>query len=419
MEQAVVRENEKIADKALSFEQLLKYADDLVQLFEAEQEKREALESTNKKLQREITERRALEKKLVESEKKYRSLFEDSGDAIYIMTRDGRLVDANRSCIELFGYTKEEFGKMNVLEIHVDPSMPKLFQREMEQKGFIRDWEVKLCKKDGTIMDCLMTSTLHKGEDRSKRGYHVIVRDITDRKRLEEVLHYARKMEALSQMGGGIAHEIRNPLAIASSAAQFLMDDDIFVEFRRECARKIVSGINRASVIIENLLTFAQPLTELEMTEIDLTALLGETTRLIAGQSANQGVALISELGRDSLFVKGNASLLQQMFMNLFSNSLAAMPDGGLLRITADQNDRMALITVSDTGHGICDKDIGKVFDPFFSASPMSRGAGLGLAVSYSIVKHHWGNIELESSLGKGTTCTVRLPIVPADENPS
>ena len=212
-------------------------------------------------------------------------------------------------------------------------------------------------------------------------------------------------------MAGGIAHEIRNPLAVCSSAAQFIMEDDTSPEFRQECAQKIYTGIQRASMIIENLLRFARPSVKTDLKEIDLTFLLEETISLITNQAWIQKIELRSHLPAQPILISGMEGLLQQAFMNLLLNAIKSMPDGGVLDITLGRTNGEAGISISDTGHGIAVEDLDNIFDPFYTTAPAGQGSGLGLSICYSIIKQHFGTITVDSLQGQGSTFSVRLPI--------
>ncbi|MBI5250242.1 MAG: PAS domain S-box protein [Desulfomonile tiedjei] len=398
-------------DKALSTEQLLSYARDLAEVFQAERARREALEEANARLEEEISERIKVQNQLIESEDRYRTLFEDSRDAIYITDAQGRFIDMNRSFLELFDCTKADVLG-NTGQMFVSSEIWTEFVRELLENGSVKDHEMQLHNKNGAVMECLVTAALHRGKDGSILRCQGIVHDITAYKISQVLVQNATKMDALSNLAGGIAHEIRNPLAISSSAAQLLMDDNVPEAFRKDCAKKIVSGIQRASVIIENLLTFARPVTEFGITALDIVSLVRELEKSVAGHAKGQRVQLVFTFHPQPLFVNGNAALLTQALMNLFMNAFAAMKEtGGTLSTTVDRNGADALIVVSDTGHGILDEHIERVFDPFFSQSPWGNGAGLGLSISYSIVKLHSGDIRATSSPGKGSTFSVSIPL--------
>jgi signal transduction histidine kinase len=243
-------------------------------------------------------------------------------------------------------------------------------------------------------------------------GTVAVGRDLTERRKLEHQLRQSHKLAALGVMAGGIAHEIRNPLAVCSSAAQFLMEDDLPADFRTECARKIRAGIEKASDIIENLLRFARPSPQTEMCDLNLVEVLRETLTLIDNQAKVQKIRIHTGLPEYAVIIRGVPSLLQQVFLNLFLNAINAMPDGGNLDILLEQFDSEVLIRVSDTGVGIAEADLDKIFDPFHTCSSAAWGTGLGLSISYSILQRHLGSINAESQVGIGSTFTVRLPLL-------
>jgi PAS domain S-box-containing protein len=243
-------------------------------------------------------------------------------------------------------------------------------------------------------------------------GVVAVGRDLTERRKLESQLLQSQKLAALGVMAGGIAHEIRNPLAVCSSAAQFIMEHNITQEFRVECAEKIHSGIQRASMIIENLLRFARPSVKTDYKEVNLTDLLTETLSLVFNQARIQKIELRSQLSEGPIFINGLEGLLQQAFLNLLLNAIKAMPDGGILDITSIKADNEAWVKIIDNGHGIESGDLNNIFDPFYTTAPVGQGSGLGLSICYSIIKQHFGTITVDSEEGKGSAFTVKLPII-------
>jgi len=397
-------------DKALSLEQYLKYAADLAELYESELAKSKALEAANKKLQAEITERQRLELELIESEKKYRSLFENSRDPIVMTNRAGRVAHANDAFMELLGYTNEEITGESMLTVYADPAVRGIFRQEVETKGFLKDFEIQLLKKDGTKIDCIITASLRLSEEGRILGYQAILRDVTEQKRTEHLRQQAKRMEALSRLAGNIAHQIRNPLAISSSAAQLLMTHDLHPVFRAECAGKIVTGIRRAALIMENLLAYVRPLQESEMTAVEIVSLVHEAMSMVAHEATNQNVEISLAPDNEGLQVKGNAQLLVQTLINLLTISLSSQQAGGRAKISVTRRGLDAFITISSTGQGLQGTRTEEVLDPFFSDTTRITDLELALSVSQSIVAQHAGAINITDVAGKGTIFEVVLP---------
>lgn len=237
---------------------------------------------------------------------------------------------------------------------------------------------------------------------------------MTGAKHFEAQLHQSQRLAALGVMAGGIAHELRNPLTLCSSGAQFLLEDDVSPEFRKECAQQIKSGIERASLVIENLLRFARPHTdeaEAELEEVEIAAVVKAALDFVDNLAKLQRVHVLTDRLNGRLFVLGNEMLLQHVFINLFLNAIDAMPDGGSLAVSAGAAAGQVSVRVSDTGCGIPAEEVNRIFDPFFTRSRYKKGTGLGLSICYAIVKQHRGAIEVSSIEGHGSDFTVTLPL--------
>ena len=170
-----------------------------------------------------ITERKRAEEALRESEEQYRSLFDESRDAIYLTARDATLVEANQAFLDLFGFTREEARDMNILKVYREPADRARFQEKIERQGSLKDYEVKFQKKDGTKIDCLLTFTLRLDKDGNILGYQGIARDITGQKDLQKQLLQSQKMEAIGTLAGGIAHDFNNLLTVVQGFSELLI----------------------------------------------------------------------------------------------------------------------------------------------------------------------------------------------------
>jgi signal transduction histidine kinase len=272
------------------------------------------------------------------------------------------------------------------------------------------EWE--LLTKSGNKIPISWVFSSMKDERGTPVGVVAVGRDLSEHRKLEMQLLQSQKLASLGVMAGGIAHEIRNPLAVCSSAAQFLKNAEIQPGFRDECVSRILDGINKASSIIENLLRFARPSSSSEMTPIAIVDVIRDSLQLVSNQAKIGKIAITENLSGTPMAVYGNANLLQQMFVNLFLNAFNSMPEGGTLTVTVKPGEGGALISIEDSGCGISPEHLGKIFDPFFTLSPVGKGTGLGLSICYSIVKQHLGNIEVQSVEGECTIFTVYLPLL-------
>jgi diguanylate cyclase (GGDEF)-like protein/PAS domain S-box-containing protein len=183
-----------------------------------------------------VTELKQAEQALRDSEKRYRTLFQDTRDAINITTRDGQVLDANQSFLDLFGYAREDLAGLNAKELYIDPVDRRRFQAEIEQRGSVRDYEVRLRKKDGTEMDCLLTSTVRRAEDGRIVGYQGFIHDITERKQVEETIRRLAYYDAVTGLPNRTLFSDRLTVAVARARrngqrlAVMLLDLDHFKE---------------------------------------------------------------------------------------------------------------------------------------------------------------------------------------------
>ncbi len=226
-------------------------------------------------------------------------------------------------------------------------------------------------------------------------------------------LYRAERLAAAGQLAAGVAHEIRNPLTSIRSTIQYVLPSFEATDQKRVLLDELLSEVDRIDRIVNDLLSLTRP-TDFHPSEFDLVELLDHSLLLIGPQARKQGVDIHYTPHKAELKISGDAGQLKQVFLNVFLNSLQAMPKGGTLSVLARRNSaelsgqELIDIQVSDTGAGIPAEHLDKVFDPFFTLK--KEGTGLGLSISYGIIQQHGGDIELRSEVGRGTTVIIRLP---------
>lgn len=236
-----------------------------------------------------------------------------------------------------------------------------------------------------------------------------ISEDITERRTKDAQLAQSDKLAGLGLLAGGIAHQLRNPLAIISSWVQLLQDHPDDHTLREDSLPRIRAAADRASRVIEALLKFSRP-GEMVMAPVDVRQVLAEALDLLSMQLTLSHIEVKRDL-QDVGQVQGSADLLLQVFTNLAVNACDAMAQGGNLTVTCKPEEGKGIcIQFCDTGEGIKPEDLPHIFDPFFTTKLGKHGTGLGLLVSHTIIEQHHGSIEVESRVGRGTTFTVRLP---------
>lgn len=365
------------------------------------------------------------EEALWETETRFHTLFNESRDAIYIRTKDGKFLHFNQSMQDLFGYSREEMLQMNVADLYANTAEQDGFQKAIEEAGSVKNFEVKLCRKDRKEIDCLVASSVQKDGEGNITGYHGIIHDITERKKLEQQLLQAQKMEAVGRLAGGIAHDFNNILtAIIGYAHLMKMEmhaDDPLCGYTVQ----IIESSERAANLTKALLAFSRKqLTIQKPLNINtvIQGMKGLLSRLIG-----EDVELAIHLTEKDLTVMADTTQMEQVLMNLVTNARDAMPDGGNLIIATQHVEfdsefvtvhgygtvgNFAMISVEDTGHGIDEKIKESIFDPFFSTKEVGKGTGLGLAMVYGIIKQHKGYIDVYSDVGRGTTFKIYLPLI-------
>jgi len=377
-----------------------------------------------------VTERKRAEEALQESEERYRTLFDQSRDGVYITTLDGKLVEANQAYLDLFGFAREESANLNILSIYPEPAEENRdrFRQNIEKTGSLKDYEITLKTKDGRLIDCLSTSTLKRAPDGTIIGYQGIVRDITAYKQLQSQLLQAQKMEAIGTLAGGIAHDFNNLLTVIQGFSEILlMETDQKAPGYSDLLKIQEAGI-RGAELVRNLLAFSRK-ADIKPRALNLNDEAVRIEKLLS-RTIPKMINIELHLAGDLAAVNADPDQMGQVLMNLAVNAEQAMPDGGRLtiataNITLDEAycgsypeiypGDYVLLTVSDTGHGMDKETLRHIFEPFFTTKEVGKGTGLGLAMVYGIIKLHGGHIGCDSEPNRGSTLKIYLPAIEED----
>lgn len=366
---------------------------------------------------RDITERKRTEDALRESEEKYRLLFNTSPDSVNInRLEDGLYVDINDGFTKLTGFTSEDVIGRTPLEINIwnDPADRQKLVQGLREKGYYENLEARFRVKDGSIGTGLMSARII-----SLNGIPYIIsitRDITERRRMEEELLKADKLESIGIFAGGIAHDFNNILTsiignISLARMNLKPGTRVF-----DLLSSAETASMRARGLTGQLLTFARGGTPVKETA-SISRLIEESSLSVLQGSKSRCEFSIAE---DLWPVEADPGQISQVISNIVINANQAMPEGGIIRITAEnlmpekiheipvKPGRYIRISIKDQGMGIAEKHLSKIFDPYFTTK--NEGSGLGLAAAYSIIKKHSGHISVDSLMGAGTTFHVYLP---------
>lgn len=373
-------------------------------------------------LENEICERRRAESSLRESEQKFRLLFEESQDAIFFASLQDRLLDINRAGVELFAFhNRNEMLKTRISSLFKDPEELIELTRTIEMKGSVKDYEIIARKRDGSPMNLLNTANAVRDSDGRLLFIMGVLRDITQKRKLEKQLFQAQKMEAVGLLASGVAHDFNNMLTVILGNVELGLLRSSTHDPAASVLNRIREAAEKASVLTQKLLAFSRQ-QMLYMGQVHVGKLLRNFQPILerlVGSEIDFRVSISAKAG----FVWADPGALEQVIMNLVVNAREAMTEGGRLeiKVSSRQTDDKFLasfpffkpgpyirITLSDNGCGMDRATMAKVFEPFFTTK--SSGTGLGLSVVFGIVKQHKGYVLVKSKPGRGSRFDVYLP---------
>ena len=381
---------------------------------------------------RDITESKKAEERIKESEEKFRTLAEESPNMIFVYAK-GRVVYANKKCEELMGYRKDEFyaSAFDFLTLiapeHRD-IVRHAFATHSEGKEY-HPYEYALLTRDGRRIDAIITTKLITYE--GTLAILGIVVDITDRKKMEtELRRYAEALEdlveertrklkeaerlaAIGELATMVGHDLRNPLA-SMEYTSYNLRTNYAPNLDKDGLRMLEmleEDIDRSNKIINDLLDYSAKI-RLDPEITDINSILKQTCRSL---KIPENIKLV-DLTKQEPKIEVDFAKIQRVFINMVKNAIDAMSNGGTLTIKSKETNGSADVTISDTGTGLSEETIKKLWTPLFTTK--AKGMGFGLAISKRLIEAHGGSVSVKSELGKGTTFTIIIPIKQQKDSP-
>lgn len=355
-----------------------------------------------------ITNRKKQEEALRLSEAKYRYIAENTTDLIVVSKPNGRIKYASPSHQVIIGYSEEEVDRLGVDELRtlVHPDDLLVLQHTFrscvtaKRQGEV---EFRIQHKDGgwVYLDARIQPVLDdQGEVESLL---IVCRDVSERKRTEELLQKSEKLSIIGELAAGIAHEIRNPLTTLKGFIQFFGKDTEHTRY----FDLMFSELERIEMITNEFLGLAKPQVR-RFRECDIRQLLTSVTMLLGAQAALNKIEIKAEYA-DIPLVTCEENQLKQVFINIIKNAMEAMPDGGCVTIRVGMAGERVKISITDSGCGIPAERIARLGEPFYTLK--EKGTGLGLMICFKFIKEHGGELLFSSQVGRGTTVDILLPV--------
>jgi len=349
---------------------------------------------------------------------RYQNLFETANDGILVMDLDGHFVSINRKALDMLGARFEGLRGVSFSRF-ISPERRPLFKEHLARVANgqgVEPCELEITRISGEKIPVEINITGIKNREKMI-GLQAIMRDITERKRIEQELIHASRLSAVGELASGVAHEINNPLASVAGYAEEMLDlicekgalSSRDLEDFKDYLSTIIEQTYRCKEITQNLLNFTRQ-TDFRPVRTNLNGLIEKTLSLLELDTKLEKKKIVKDFGPESYPVETDPSQLQQVFLNILKNALDAVGPDGVITLRTKYKDGAARIQCQDNGIGIPKENLRRIFNPFFTTKPPGRGTGLGLSICCSIIESLKGTIEVESRVGSGTTLTVTLP---------
>ena len=378
---------------------------------------------------RDVSWRNEATARLTASKAQLRSIFDGIYAFVTLLEYDGRIVEINRTALDTSGKNREEAIGQRLTDT-MKWVQPRETHRRIEEAiegaraGEVVRNELTTTDTNGEPVQLAALFSPLRNSSGSVTQVIVFGVDVTDRKILEEQMRQSQKMDAVGQLSAGVAHDFNNLLTVIQGNLALVAIEPALSMETQEWIQEIKTAADRAANLTRQLLTFSRQ-QSVQMRDCDLNTVLREVTTMLR-RMLGETVEVVLELSAEPQLVTVDVGMIEQVMMNLAVNARDAMRNGGSLVVstrTVPANEALAvserpgegescvLLQVSDNGAGISEDMLPKIFDPFFTSKDTGKGTGLGLATVYGIVHQHGGSIQVDSTLGEGTSFSIYLPL--------
>jgi two-component system NtrC family sensor kinase len=363
-----------------------------------------------------------MEKELREAYDFINKIVQSSPDSITVTDMKGNILIYNQAAEETLGYKASEvIGKMNISKIYPEGLARKVMQLlrsdEYGGAGRLISYPMVYVRYDGEVVEGNLSAAIiydARGKEIASVGSFVDLRDRLKMERAlrdtQEQLLQSEKLAAMGRLTSQVAHELNNPLYGIMNTLELLKTEIAPDNKRRKILEMALSETIRLSDLLRKMLSFSKPDQE-ERQPVDINSVLDEILLLHEKQLRENDINIVNRFTEELGLVNASKNQLRQVFLNMVANARDAMPDGGTLTVTTSSDAETVWVQISDTGIGIRQENLGKIFDSFFTTKGEVKGIGLGLSVCYGFIKEHGGDIEVESEEGVGTIFTITLPV--------
>ncbi|HEY8388349.1 MAG TPA: ATP-binding protein [Parasegetibacter sp.] len=343
-------------------------------------------------------------KALKAKERKYRSIFEQSKDAVFLAGSDLVFKDVNNATLDLLGCTTEEVLHHSLYDFLTEHSSSDYVRHKMRENKEVDDLEIELRNKKGETRYCILSASFIP-EITDVIYVQGIIHDITNLKRAEKATLQAEKLASAGRLVRTLAHEVRNPLNNINLSIEQLQHAEAVDSDHDQYMDIILRNSNRISALINELLQSSKP-AEIIMEKVSLQSVLDESISSALDRVTLKKINMKIHYPNEEIWIMADREKLKIAFLNIIINAVEAMKEGdGMLNILLWESNDEYRVQIKDNGSGISEENLGKLFEPYFTSK--RNGMGLGLASTLNILRSHKATIEVDSEIGSGTTFTI------------